>query len=144
MALRVKAPEVARNIAAAARDAGGRALVVGGWVRDALRGVSSKDVDLEVFGIAQAELPRLLVAFGRVEAVGQSFPVFKVVPSGDPKNAVDVALPRRESKAGRGHTGFDVRGDPFMSIDEAARRRDFTINAISLDPLTDEIVDPVN
>jgi tRNA nucleotidyltransferase (CCA-adding enzyme) len=58
--------------------------------------------------------------------------------------AIDVALPRRESKQGRGHKGFEVRGDPFMSLDEAARRRDFTINAISWDPLSDEYVDPVN
>ena len=51
---------------------------------------------------------------------------------------IDVALPRRESKRGRGHKGFEVHGDPSMSIEEAARRRDFTINAISWDPLTGE------
>jgi tRNA nucleotidyltransferase (CCA-adding enzyme) len=56
--------------------------------------------------------------------------------------AIDVALPRRESKKGRGHKGFEVRGDPEMSIAEAARRRDFTINAISWDPLTDAYEDP--
>jgi tRNA nucleotidyltransferase (CCA-adding enzyme) len=55
---------------------------------------------------------------------------------------IDVALPRRESKSGRGHKGFEVRGDPSMSIEEAARRRDFTINAISWDPLTGEYEDP--
>jgi tRNA nucleotidyltransferase (CCA-adding enzyme) len=79
-----------------------------------------------------------------VEAVGQSFPVFKVV-RGDAAGrvgAIDVALPRRESKIGRGHKGFEVHGDPFMSIEDAARRRDFTINAISWDPLTDEYLDP--
>jgi tRNA nucleotidyltransferase (CCA-adding enzyme) len=55
---------------------------------------------------------------------------------------VDVALPRRESKTGRGHRGFTVEGDPFMSFVDAARRRDFTINAIGLDPLTGEHADP--
>ena len=55
---------------------------------------------------------------------------------------IDVALPRRESKAGRGHKGFAVEGDPSMSLAEAARRRDFTINAIAWDPLTDEYLDP--
>jgi tRNA nucleotidyltransferase (CCA-adding enzyme) len=132
---------VARDIAAAVRDAGGRALIVGGWVRDRLRGHPSKDVDLEVFGIAQERLPSLLAPFGRVEPVGQSFPVYKVVPApgaGD----IDVALPRRESKRGRGHKGFEVQGDPSMSIEEAARRRDFTINAISWDPLTGVYEDP--
>ena len=96
---------------------------------------------MEVFGIPVEKLPGLLTAFGRVEAVGQSFPVYKVVSTDGV--SIDVALPRRESKHGRGHKGFEVRGDPVMSFDEAARRRDFTINAISWDPLTDEYVDPV-
>lgn len=136
---------LARAIAATVRDAGGRALVVGGWVRDRLRGRPSKDIDLEVFGVPEARLAELLQRFGRVDAVGQSFPVYKVVPPGASGDAaIDVALPRRESKAGRGHKGFQVVGDPAMSIAEAARRRDFTINAISWDPLTDAYVDPVH
>src|SRR5262249_45482356 len=55
---------------------------------------------------------------------------------------VDVTLPRRESKTGRGHRGFVIEGDPWMSFEEAARRRDFTVNAMMYDPLTDEILDP--
>ena len=129
----------ARQIAEAARAAGGRALIVGGWVRDRLRQHPSKDVDVEVFGITQEVLPGLLARLGRVEAVGQSFPVYKLI-AGD--GDIDVALPRRESKQGRGHKGFDVQGDPFMTFEEAARRRDFTINAIAWDPLTDTYEDP--
>jgi len=129
------APERALEIATAVRDAGGRALVVGGWVRDRLLGHESPDVDIEVFGMPGDRLRSVLEAFGRVEAVGESFQVFKL---GD----IDVSLPRRDSKAGRGHKGFVVVGDPDMSIEEAARRRDFTINAISWDPLTDEYFDP--
>jgi tRNA nucleotidyltransferase (CCA-adding enzyme) len=128
-------PEIAIDIARAVRDAGGRALIVGGWVRDVLLGLESKDVDLEVFGIADDRLRDLLQAFGRIEPVGESFAVFKI---GD----IDVSLPRRESKAGRGHKGFSVEGDPSLSFVEAARRRDFTINAISQDPLTGELIDP--
>lgn len=127
-------------LAAGIRAAGGRTLIVGGWVRDRLLGLSSKDVDLEVFGIPQDRLLSLLERFGRVEPVGQSFPVFKLIPPGG--DAIDVALPRRESKRGRGHRGFDVEGDPFMSVAEAARRRDFTINAIGWDPLTGTFEDP--
>jgi tRNA nucleotidyltransferase (CCA-adding enzyme) len=124
------------NIATAVRDAGGRALVVGGWVRDQLLGLpESSNVDLEVFGLPGDRLRMLLESFGRVEAVGESFQVYKI---GD----VDVSLPRRDSKAGRGHRGFVVTGDPDMSIAEAARRRDFTVNAISWDPLTGEHFDP--
>jgi len=126
---------LARAIAEVIRDAGGRALIVGGWVRDQLRGVTSKDLDLEVFGVPQDRLQGLLARFGRVEAVGQSFPVYKVA-------GLDIALPRRESKSGRGHKGFTVVGDPSMSLEEAARRRDFTVNAIAWDPLTEAYEDP--
>jgi tRNA nucleotidyltransferase (CCA-adding enzyme) len=120
-------------------DRGGRALVVGGWVRDQLRGYPSKDIDLEVYGIAQEEMPRLLATLGRVEAVGQSFAVYKLATGA---GTLDVALPRRDSKTGRGHKGFEVRGDPTMTFEDAARRRDFTVNAISFDPLTGEYIDP--
>jgi tRNA nucleotidyltransferase (CCA-adding enzyme) len=146
-------PALVAAIAYGVREAGGRALVVGGWVRDRLLASAtsnhrarttqpaSKDIDMEIFGIPSKAIPGLLTAFGHVEAVGQSFPVFKVINADGIE--IDVAIPRRESKQGRGHKGFEVRGDPFMSVEEAARRRDFTINAISWDPLTDEYVDPV-
>lgn len=90
---------------------------------------------MEVFGIPQEKLLALLRTLGRVDPVGQAFPVYKI-------GGVDVALPRRESKTGRGHKGFAVEGDPSMPFEEAARRRDFTINAIGWDPLTDEYLDP--
>jgi tRNA nucleotidyltransferase (CCA-adding enzyme) len=135
-----KSVEAATRLAETVRAAGGRALAVGGWVRDRLRGVPSKDLDVEVFGIAQDRLPAVLAGLGRVEAVGQSFPVYKLVGVAD--GDIDVALPRRESKQGRGHKGFEVVGDPFMSIDDAARRRDFTVNAIAWDPLTGTFEDP--
>jgi tRNA nucleotidyltransferase (CCA-adding enzyme) len=125
----------AKRIAAHIREHGGHALAVGGFVRDQLLGRESKDLDLEVFGIEQDRLPAALAELGRVEPVGQAFPVFKL-------GTIDVALPRRESKTGRGHKGFTVEGDPSMSIEDAARRRDFTINAISWDPLTGEYLDP--
>ncbi len=125
----------ARDIAQAVRDASGRALIVGGWTRDRLIGRTSKDLDIEVFGLEAAPLRRLLARLGRVESVGESFQVYKI-------GEIDVSLPRRESKAGRGHRGFDVHGDPTMSPADAARRRDFTINAISWDPLSGEYIDP--
>jgi tRNA nucleotidyltransferase (CCA-adding enzyme) len=130
----------AAQLATAVRAEGGRALVVGGWVRDRLRDVPSKDLDVEVFGIPHDRLPALLGALGRVEAVGQSFPVYKLVGLGG--ITIDVALPRRESKRGRGHKGFEVHGDPGMSVREAARRRDFTVNAIAWDPLAGIYEDP--
>ena len=127
----------ARRIATAVREAGGRALCVGGFVRDQLANRSSKDLDIEVFGIPQDKLAALLQTLGKVVPAGQAFPVYKL---GD----IDVALPRRESKTGRGHKGFTVEGDSTMTFEDAARRRDFTINAIGWDPLTDEYLDPFN
>src|SRR5215475_9350873 len=127
--------DLAIAIAESVRTAGGRALVVGGWVRDRLLDVPSINLDIEVFAVPAEQLRTLLEPFGRVEAVGASFQVFKVA-------GLDVSLPRRDSKSGRGHRGFAVTGDPSMSIEEAARRRDFTVNAISWDPLTDEYLDP--
>jgi tRNA nucleotidyltransferase (CCA-adding enzyme) len=129
------APDVAVAIARAVRHAGGRALIVGGWVRDRLMGQASKDVDLEVFGLDAARLKEVLHPFGSVNTVGESFTVYKVA-------GLDVSIPRRESKTGHGHRGFTVSGEPALSFEEAARRRDFTVNAISWDPLTDEYLDP--
>jgi len=137
---KLPAEEAAVRLAEAIRAAGGRGLVVGGWVRDRLRGESSRELDVEVFGLSQDRLIAVLAGLGRVEAVGQSFPVFKL--AGLSSADIDVALPRRESKRGRGHKAFDVQGDPGMSFPEAARRRDFTVNAIAWDPLTGAYEDP--
>jgi tRNA nucleotidyltransferase (CCA-adding enzyme) len=123
------------EIARAIRHLGGRALIVGGWVRDRLLGLDSKDIDVEVYGLPAASLRDLLEGFGRVDTVGESFTVYKV-------GGLDVSLPRRESKVGRGHKGFAVTGDPALSFDDAFRRRDFTVNAIGWDPLTSDYIDP--
>ena len=125
----------ARAIADAVAAHGGRAVAVGGFVRDRLLGLASKDLDIEVFGVPADRLPGILAPIGRLDAVGQQFPVYKL-------GAIDVALPRRESKTGRGHKGFAVEGDPAMSFADAARRRDFTVNAIGWDPRSGEYLDP--
>ena len=111
-------------------------MLVGGCVRDELMGVEPKDWDLEVYGVQPARLRQILDSFGEVNVVGEAFTVYKL--GGD----LDVSIPRRERKTGQGHRGFVIEGDPSMSFEEACSRRDFTINAILKDPLTDEIVDP--
>lgn len=110
-------------------------MLVGGCVRDELMGVEPKDWDLEIFGIEPQKLREILDGFGRVDAVGEAFTVYKIGQD------LDVALPRRERKIGRGHRGFVVEGDKDMLFEEASRRRDFTINAILKDALTGEIID---
>ncbi|MEK6281821.1 MAG: HD domain-containing protein [Acidobacteriota bacterium] len=129
-------PEKVLALSSAIREAGGRALLVGGCVRDVLMEQQPKDWDVEVYGIDPAKLRALLDRFGPVNVVGEAFTVYKL------GSDLDVSLPRRERKAGRGHRAFVIEGDPSMTFEDAARRRDFTINAILEDPLTDEIIDP--
>ena len=131
--------KAARHVAKIAADLGGRALLVGGCVRDVFLGVESKDCDIEVFGVEGAALRAALEREFHLDEVGASFGVIKLHDYD-----IDVALPRRETKLGLGHKAFDVECDPSLSVKEAASRRDFTINAIYQDPLTDEIIDPWN
>lgn len=116
-------------------------MLVGGCVRDVLMSREVKDWDLEIYGIEPARLRKILVEFAaeqglELNAVGEAFTVYKIGKD------LDVAIPRRERKVGRGHKGFVVEGDPDMSFEEACSRRDFTVNAILKDPQTGEIVDP--
>lgn len=129
-------PEKVIALARAINDAGGRALLIGGCVRDALMGKAPKDWDIEVYNLAPERVREVLDQFGPVNAVGESFTVYKL------GHDLDVSIPRRERKSGRGHRAFIIEGDPTMSVVEASRRRDFTINAISQDPLTGELIDP--
>jgi tRNA nucleotidyltransferase (CCA-adding enzyme) len=129
-------PEKVVDLAAAVERRGGRAMLVGGCVRDELMGTAPKDWDLEVYGIPPADLRDLLDRFGKVDVVGDAFAVYKLGTD------LDVSIPRRERKSGKGHRGFIVEGDPSMSFAEACSRRDFTINAILKDPLSGEIIDP--
>lgn len=126
----------------ALRQAGGRPYVVGGAVRDALLGLPVVDYDVEVFGLGLEELERVLAAHGAVDAVGEAFTVLKVSGLEGLPGAVDVSLPRRDSKSGPGHRGIAVVGDPGLPLAEAARRRDFTVNALLYDPFCGEVADP--
>ena len=128
-------PQKIRELAEIISRNGGRAMLVGGCVRDELMGIAPKDWDVEVYGIEPEKLREILNEFGEVNAVGEAFTVYKI------NQDLDVSIPRRERKTGKGHRGFTVEGDPQMSFEEASRRRDFTINAILKDALTGEIID---
>ncbi len=123
----------------ACRNAGGRALLVGGSVRDALLGILGKDLDIEVHGLELGRLLRLLRPLGPVNEVGRSFGVLKLRIAG---GELDVSVPRRDRQGGTGHRGIEATADPFLGTTEAARRRDLTINAIAWDPLEQEFIDP--
>lgn len=131
------AQSIAYDIAQLVKNAGGRALLVGGCVRDELLGCECDDIDIECFGIDPDVLIKELSSRYELDLVGASFGVIKLL-----RENVDVALPRRETKLGLGHRAFETECDPSLSVRDAAARRDFTINAIYKDPLTGEFVDP--
>lgn len=129
--------EAVAEVARLVRAAGGRALLVGGCVRDELLGRPSKDFDIEVYGLVPDRLQAVLGASFSLDLVGASFGVIKL--HGHP---IDVAMPRRETKLGMGHKAFGTEFDGTLTVKDAASRRDFTINAIYRDPLTGETIDP--
>lgn len=130
-------PAAATRVCELARKNGGRAWVVGGAVRDMLLGSPSKDIDIEVFGVAPQRLVEILGAEFPLDLVGESFGVLKLKGLD-----IDVSIPRSESKTGSGHKAFEIRSNPLLSVREAAERRDFTINAIYFDPLAGGFEDP--
>lgn len=125
------------QIAEAVHAVGGRALLVGGCVRDALMGVPCYDIDCEVHGLAPQALRALLAQFGGIDESGEKYGIFTIRGTG-----VDIALPRRETRTGPGHKDFTVALCPDLPPEKAAARRDFTVNAIMRDALTGEYVDP--
>ncbi len=137
-ALPAELREAVRTIAELVKAAGGRALMVGGSVRDLLLGEQDvKDIDLEVFGLDPKRLQEVIGRQFAFDACGLSFGVLKIKHMD-----IDVALPRRESKRGIGHRGFLIDADPHLSVAEAASRRDFTVNAMYYDPLAEVFEDP--
>ena len=126
-----------KDIAREVDEAGGRALVVGGYVRDYLRGEPSKDLDIEVYGIDVDALRELLGRHGSVLSVGRAFGVLRLK-----ELDIDFSVPRRDSKVAPGHRGFEVACDPNLDFRAAARRRDLTVNSMGLDIVTGEILDP--
>ena len=124
--------ELASKIA----EVNGRAYYVGGYVRDKLLGIENKDIDIEVHGISFDTLESILQTFGEVLLMGKSFGVYGVKGY-----HVDIALPRRETKIGEKHTDFRIDVDPYIGLEAACSRRDFTMNAMMMDVLTNKVID---
>ncbi len=127
---------MAKKIALAVKQKGGTVYYVGGYVRDKLLGIENKDIDIEVHGITLGELTEILDALGQRLSMGESFGIF-----GLKGYTLDIAMPRKEKLRGRGHRDFEMFVDPFIGTEKAAMRRDFTVNALMMDVLTEEIVD---
>lgn len=120
-------PRFLIQLGSAIQLAGGECYLVGGWVRDQLLNIPSKDYDLEVHGISAPNLQELLEKFGHVRFIGKSFGVFQITYD---QCTYDIALPRKEIKVGAGHKGFSIEFDPSLDFAKASLRRDFTLNAM--------------
>ncbi len=129
--------QACKYVSTAVRDAGGRAWLVGGCVRDKILGIKQKDFDIEIYGLQPEKIEEILKRKFRVEIVGKSFGVWILKGFN-----IDVSAPRRERKTGEGHKAFEIECDPFLSPLQACSRRDFTINSILMDALSGEIYDP--
>lgn len=128
--------KTALKIAHKVKDAGGCAYYVGGCVRDFVMGRECFDTDMEIHGIEENVLEKILSECGDVLKYGKSFAIYSLAGC-----SIDIALPRREVATGKGHRDFDVTPDPFLGTLKAAERRDFTVNALMQDVITGEITD---
>ncbi len=126
----------AEKIAEAVQSRGGRAYYVGGYVRDLICGRENKDIDIEIHGISPACLEGILDRFGERIAIGESFGIYNIKGY-----HIDIAMPRKENVRGSGHRDFDIFVDPFIGTRDAAKRRDFTVNALMQDVLSSEVID---
>lgn len=128
--------EAAKKIASDISKLNGKMYFVGGYVRDKLLGIQSKDIDVEVYNIEPDTLKKVLSKYGYVNEFGASFGIFKISGIN-----IDFAMPRKERNLGSGHKDFKIDVDPYMSEYDASKRRDFAMNALMQDVLTDKIID---
>jgi len=112
---------------------GGRCYLVGGAVRDLVLGLNVKDLDIEIHGLDADKIEHVLARYGPVSLVGKTFGVFRIHGLD-----VDWSMPRTD-KPGRKP---DVAIDPSMTIENALRRRDLTMNAMAIDLSGFHLIDP--
>lgn len=121
-------------------DKGYKSYIVGGAVRDALLKIIPKDIDVEVYGISYESLMEFLHPYGSVDLVGKKFGVIVFTPTnGEMK--YDFSIPRKENKSGLGHKEFEIIFDEKITLEEASTRRDFRINALAYDSISETIID---
>jgi tRNA nucleotidyltransferase (CCA-adding enzyme) len=140
MKTRLAPPDVLHPLIDTLARHGVRPVLVGGYVRDAILGMACKDIDIECFGVGSLDaLAELLSPFGPINSVGKSFGVLKLKLG---TFEVDLSLPRTETKTGSGHNGFEVASFERFDFKTAAKRRDFTVNAVGYDLIRHTWLDP--
>lgn len=115
-------------------------IFVGGCVRDYLLRQTTEDIDIELYHAPDHEaLLKILSCMGKINLVGKSFGIYKLSYRG---LNIDFSLPRTEQGSGNTHRDFIIQTYRELDFSSAARRRDFTINAIGFDPKTNTLLDP--
>ncbi len=113
---------------------GGEIFAVGGCVRDYYLGKESKDIDIVVRNVDDKTLMNILVKYGRVDKVGETFGVIKFKPFGWTSEPIDIALPRKDILVDKtlGHNGIKAEFDHTLPIIEDIKRRDCKLNSIAI------------
>lgn len=125
--------DAAMSIIEALRAWGHNALLAGGCVRDRLLGLTPKDFDV----VTDAHPERVQTLFPRARLVGAKFGVVIVRRYGF---EIEVATFRSDGTYSDGRRPDEVT---YGTAEEDARRRDFTINGVFLDPIADRVIDYV-
>ncbi|MFN4260955.1 MAG: CCA tRNA nucleotidyltransferase [Gemmataceae bacterium] len=120
------------------REAGYQALWAGGCVRDELLGLIPHDYDVAT----DAGPEQVQCLFRRTVAVGASFGVIEVLGPRTPGGTLKVQVATFRSDVGYSD-GRHPDAVVFATAYEDAQRRDFTINGMFFDPLTDQLIDYV-
>ncbi len=126
----------AAKVCGALREGGFSAYVVGGAVRDLLLGIAPKDFDVAT----DARPEQVKPLFRRALIIGRRFRLVHVLMGPE---TVEVSTFRAADTetAEKDEHGRVLRDNVFGTIEEDARRRDFTVNALYYDPATEEVVD---
>ena len=126
----------AAKVCSVLRDGGFSAYVVGGAVRDLLLGIEPKDFDVAT----DARPEQVKPLFRRALIIGRRFRLVHVMLGPD---TVEVSTFRSADpdSSEKDEHGRVLRDNVYGTQQDDARRRDFTVNALYYDPLTEEIVD---
>jgi tRNA nucleotidyltransferase/poly(A) polymerase len=115
-----------------------RALIVGGYVRDLVRGEMPLDADMQVYGVAPEKIESVICNLfpGKVHRAGKSYEIL-IIKLTD-KLRIDLSLPRKSLASSE--APFEC-GSAFICPREAAKQRDFSMNNLAMDPISGEIFD---
>src|SRR5947209_7581102 len=119
------------------REAGFSAYVVGGAVRDLLLGIAPKDFDVAT----DARPEEIKPLFRRALIIGRRFRLVHVMIGGETVEVSTFRAADPAKTAEKDEHGRVLRDNVFGTQEEDARRRDFTVNALYFDPVSEEVVD---